>query len=75
MLTSLFQTKQINRLFLEELVAAEFEGALHEVAGEGGTEACCESAYAFVLDDLAEAADHATVVGRGVELDPCLDST
>ena len=61
-------------MLFEELVAAEFEGALQEVAGEGWADAGQEGGGAFVGDDLAEAADHAAVVGCGVELDAGFDA-
>ena len=61
-------------MLFEELVAAEFEGALEEVAGEGWADTGQEGARAFVGDDLAEAADHAAVVGCWVELDAGFDA-
>jgi hypothetical protein len=59
---------------LEELVATELEGALEEVAGESWAYSGQEGAGALVLDDLAESADHAAVVGCWVELDAGLDA-
>ena len=38
-LTGLVEADEVDGLLLEELVAAELEGALDKVAGEGGTEA------------------------------------
>lgn len=61
-------------LLLEELVAAELEGALQEVAGEGGAKARQERAGALALDHLPEAADHALVVYLRLELDSGLDA-
>ena len=61
--------EQRDGLLLEELVATKLEGALQKIAGEGGPCAGEECACTFVGDDLAEAADHAAVVGHGVELD------
>ena len=66
--------QQGDGLLLEELVAAEFEGALQEVAGEGWADTSEQGAGAFVGDDLAEAADHAAVVGCRVELDAGFDA-
>ena len=74
-LTGFFKAKEIDRLLLEELVAAKLEGALHEISGKGRAKAGCESASTFVLDNLTESANHAAIVSRGVELDPGLDST
>jgi len=61
-------------LLLEELIAAELEGALEEVAGGGWAEARQESTGAFSSNDLADAADEAAVVGYGVELDAGFDA-
>ena len=61
-------------LLLEELVTTELEGALEEVTGEGWAGTGEERAGAFLCDDLAESADHATVVGCWVELDAGLDA-
>lgn len=61
-------------MLLKELVAAEFEGALEEVAGEGWADTSPDGAEAFVGDDLTEATDQAAVVGDGVELYPGLDA-
>lgn len=66
--------EEVDVLLLEELVTAELEGALEEVAGGRGAEAGQERAGTLLLDDLAEAADHALVEGGGVELDARLDA-
>ena len=68
------QAEEVDVRLLEELVAAELEGALEEVTGGRGAETGQERAGALLLDDLAEAADHALVVGGRVELDPRLDA-
>ena len=73
-LAGLLDAEQVDRLLLEELVPAELEGALDEVAGEGRAETGKKRARALVLDHLAETANHATVIGRGVELNPGLDA-
>jgi hypothetical protein len=65
---------EVDGLLLEELVSSELQRALDEVAGDGGAEAGEESTSTLVLDDLAEAADHAPVVGGRVELDARLDA-
>lgn len=64
----------VDPLLLEELVAAELERALEEVAGEGRADTREQGAGALVGDDLAEAADQAAVVCDGVELDAGLDA-
>jgi hypothetical protein len=64
----------VNGLLLEELVTTELEGTLEEVTSEGRTSTSEKSASALVLDDLAETADHTTVVGGRVELDTGLDA-
>ncbi|KAH9821981.1 hypothetical protein Tdes44962_MAKER04878 [Teratosphaeria destructans] len=69
-----FVPEQRDGLLLEELVAAEFERALQEVAGEGWAGTGQEGAGALVLDDLADAADQTAVVGDGIELDAGLDA-
>lgn len=61
-------------MLLEELVSAELECALQEVAGECWACAGQEGAGAFICDDLAEAADEAAVVGYWVELDAGFDA-
>lgn len=67
-------TKHVDALFLEQFVATELEGTLQEVSGGRGAKAGQESAGAFVLDELAESANHASVVGLRVELDLRLDT-
>lgn len=64
----------VDPLLLEEFVTAELEGSLEEVPGKGRADTSQESASTLVLDDLAETANHATVVGLGVELDTGLDA-
>lgn len=66
--------KGVDGLLLEELVSTELEGTLEEVTGGGRTETSQESASTLVLDDLAEATEHAAVVGDGVKLDTGLDT-
>lgn len=66
--------QQGDGLLLEELVAAELEGALQEVAGKSWANASEEGAGAFFCDDLAETTDQATVIGRWVELDTGFDA-
>lgn len=66
--------EQVDGLLLEELVTSELEGTLQEVTSGGGTEAGQQSASTLILDDLLEAADHASVVGGRVELDTGLDA-
>ena len=66
--------QEVDGLLLEELIAAELEGALDEVAGEGRAKARQEGAGALVSDYLPEPSDHAAVVGGRVELDPGLDA-
>lgn len=73
-LAGLFETESVDRLLLEKLITAEFEGALNKVAGEGWAEAGQQSTGALVLDDLTEAANHTTIVGSGVELNLGLDA-
>jgi hypothetical protein len=68
------KTENVDRLLLEELVTTKLEGSLDEVTSEGWAEAGQESSSALILDDLAEAANHTTVVGRRVELDTGLDA-
>lgn len=68
------ETEKVDRLLLEELVTTKLEGSLDEVTSEGWAEAGQESSGALTLDDLAEAANHTTVVGRRVELDTGLDA-
>lgn len=69
-----FVAEEGDGLLLEELVAAELEGTLQEVTGEGRASACEEGASAFFLHDLAEATNHAAVVGSRVKLDASLDA-
>lgn len=59
---------------LEELVATELQSTLEEVTGSGRTETSQESASTLVGDNLLEAAEQATVVGDGVELNTGLDA-
>ena len=73
-LAGLFNADEVDRLLLEELITAKLECALHEITSESRTETSCESANAFVLDDLAEATNHTTVIRGGVELDSGLDT-
>ena len=61
-------------LLLEELVTSELEGTLKEVTSKSRTDTSQESGSALILDDLAETADHAPVVGGRVELDTGLDA-
>jgi len=60
-------------LDLEELHPAELEPSLHEVPHSGGAEAGSQALHPLLLNDLLEAADHAAVVGGGVQLDAGLD--
>lgn len=66
---SVLVAEERDGLLLEELISAELEGALKEVAGERWANTGKEGASTLVGDDLAEAADHTAVVGGGVELD------
>lgn len=66
--------EQVDRLLLEELITAELECTLQEVAGEGWANTGQESAGALLCDDLTEAADQAAVVCNGIKLDSCLDA-
>jgi hypothetical protein len=66
--------EEVDGLRLEELVAAELESALEEVAGKGWADTGQEGTGAVVGDDLADAADKAAVVGDGVELNAGLDA-
>jgi hypothetical protein len=66
-------TELVDALLLEELVSTELEGTLEEVTSEGRADTSEESAGALVLDDLAEATDHTTVVLGRVELHAGLD--
>lgn len=68
------KTEEVDRLLLEELITTELEGSLDEVTSEGWAEAGQESSSTLVCNDLAEAANHTTVVGRRVELDTGLDA-
>jgi hypothetical protein len=67
-------TELVDALLLEELVSAELEGTLEEVTSEGRADTSEKSAGALVLDDLAEATDHTTVVLGRVELHAGLDA-
>ena len=69
-LAGLFKTKNVDSLFLEEFITAKLESSLHEITGKGRTEASRESTNAFAFDNLTEAANHTTVVGCWVQLDP-----
>lgn len=73
-LAGLFEAEDVDGLLLEELVAAEFEGALDKVPRKRWAEAGQQRTGALVLDDLAECADGAAVVCCRVELDPGLDA-
>lgn len=66
--------EKVDGLLLEEFVAAKLEGALEEVTGEGGADTSQKSTGALFLDDLAETADKASVVGDGVKLNSCFDA-
>jgi len=66
--------EQVDGLLLEEFVTTKLEGTLEEVTGGGRTETSQESAGTLILDDLAETANHTTVVGLGVKLDTGLDA-
>mmetsp|Transcript_19423 Transcript_19423/g.52854 ORF Transcript_19423/g.52854 Transcript_19423/m.52854 type:complete len:332 (+) Transcript_19423:175-1170(+) len=59
----------LHGLDLEELDAAKLEPALDEVANARGRQARGERHGALLLDHLAEAADQALVVLRGLQLD------
>lgn len=74
MLASRLNTQQVDGLLLEELVPAELESALDEVAREGGAHAGKQGTGAFVGDDGAEGVDSAFVVLGWVELDACFDA-
>jgi hypothetical protein len=71
-LTGFINTKDINGLLLEELITTKLERALHEISSTGRAKPSCKSANTFILDNLAEAADHTTIVSGRVELDPGL---
>ena len=64
----------VDELLLEQFVAAELERALQEVSRGRGAEARGQRADAFVLDHLAETADHAAVVDGRFELDAGFDA-
>lgn len=64
----------VDRLLLEEFVTSKLESALEEVAGGSRTKACQQRTGALILDDLAEATEHATIVGNGIELYASLDT-
>ena len=68
------KTEVVDALLLEELVTTELEGTLEKVTGGGRAETSEESASTLVLDNLAEATQHTTVVGGRVQLDPGLDA-
>mmetsp|Transcript_17549 Transcript_17549/g.44923 ORF Transcript_17549/g.44923 Transcript_17549/m.44923 type:complete len:396 (-) Transcript_17549:12-1199(-) len=67
-LDGLLHAEVVHPLLLEELVAAELEGALQEVARAGGAEAGEQRTSALLLDDLAEAGQHALVVHLRLQL-------
>jgi hypothetical protein len=69
-----FEAEKVDGLLLEKLVTAKLEGPLDEITSKGRAEAGQEGTGTFGLDDLAEAANHATVVGSRVELDLGLDA-
>ena len=71
-LAGFIKTKDVDRLLLEELITAKLERALHEISSTSRAKASCKSANTFILDNLAEAADHTTIVSGRVELDPGL---
>lgn len=73
-LPSLLNAEDIDRLLLEELITAELECTLDEVTSEGWAEASQERTGTLILDDLAETADHAAVVGGRVQLNLRLDA-
>jgi hypothetical protein len=73
-LAGLFKTKNVDRLFLEKFITPKLKGPLHKITGKGRAKASRKSANAFGLDNLTKAANHATVVGSGVELDSGLDT-
>lgn len=71
-LPGLLNTEVRSLLDLEELDTTELEPALDEVADNGGSETSGKSTHALLSDDLAEARDHAGVLG-GLELHAGLD--
>lgn len=71
-LAGLLHTENVDRSLLEELITAKLERSLHEISSTGRAKAGCKSANTFLLDNLAEAADHTTVVSGRVQLDPRL---
>ena len=71
-LASFINTKDVDRFLLEELITAKLERALHEISSTGRAKASCKCANTFILDNLAEAPDHTTIVSGRVELDPGL---
>jgi len=73
-LAGILNTDAVDGLSLEELVTTELEGTLGEVTSEGRTGTGQESTSTLILDDLAESAEHALVVGGRVELDLGLDA-
>lgn len=62
-LACLFGTKNIDRLLLEKLITAKFEGSLNEVTGKCWAEAGQKGTDTLILDDLAETADYTSVIG------------
>lgn len=73
-LAGLLHTNALDGLGLEELVTSELEGTLGEVTSEGRTSTGQESTSTLVLNNLAEGAEHALVVGGRVQLDLGLDA-
>jgi len=55
-------------------LTSELEGTLEEVTGKGRADTSEESTGTLVGNDLAEATEHATVVGDRVKLDFGLDA-
>lgn len=73
-LASGLETEHFDRLLLEELISTELECTLEEITGEGWADTSQKSTSTFILDDLAETADHTTVVGGRIKLDSGLDA-
>lgn len=66
--------KEVDGLLLEELVTSELEGPLQEVTGSSWAKTGQESRGSFILNDLLESPNHASVVGFWIKLDSCLDA-
>jgi hypothetical protein len=64
----------VDGLLLEQLVPSELERALQEVTCGCRAEACREGAPAFISNYLSNAAEEASVICDGVELDSGLDA-